>query len=68
VAKIHREVSRYRRHGYEVVLIGRAGHDEVVGLPAGGTSRSGALGKGSSRLPLSVEVTAAAAVRSAPGH
>jgi 4-hydroxy-3-methylbut-2-enyl diphosphate reductase len=31
VAKVHREVCRYRRRGYEVVLIGRAGHDEVVG-------------------------------------
>jgi 4-hydroxy-3-methylbut-2-en-1-yl diphosphate reductase len=31
VAKVHREVRRYRRNGYEVVLIGHAGHDEVVG-------------------------------------
>lgn len=31
VAKVHAEVSRYRRAGYDVVLIGHAGHDEVVG-------------------------------------
>jgi len=31
VAKVHREVRRYRAHGHEVVLIGHAGHDEVVG-------------------------------------
>ena len=30
VAKVHHEVRRYRRRGYEVVLIGHAGHDEVV--------------------------------------
>ena len=31
VAKVHAEVSRYRRAGYDVVLIGHAGHDEVIG-------------------------------------
>jgi 4-hydroxy-3-methylbut-2-en-1-yl diphosphate reductase len=31
VEKVHREVARYRRRGYDVVLVGRAGHDEVVG-------------------------------------
>ena len=31
VAKVHVEVSRYRRAGYDVLLIGHAGHDEVVG-------------------------------------
>ena len=31
VAKVHREVRRYRDRGYDVVLIGHAGHDEVVG-------------------------------------
>jgi 4-hydroxy-3-methylbut-2-enyl diphosphate reductase len=31
VAKVHAEVTRYRRAGYDVVLIGHAGHDEVVG-------------------------------------
>ena len=31
VAKIHREVRRYRDEGRSVVLIGRSGHDEVVG-------------------------------------
>jgi len=31
VAKVHAEVSRFRRAGYDVVLIGHAGHDEVVG-------------------------------------
>jgi 4-hydroxy-3-methylbut-2-enyl diphosphate reductase len=31
VAKVHREVRRYRRLGYGVVLIGHRGHDEVVG-------------------------------------
>jgi 4-hydroxy-3-methylbut-2-enyl diphosphate reductase len=31
VAKVHREVRRSRRRGYDVVLIGHAGHDEVVG-------------------------------------
>lgn len=31
VAKVHAEVSRYRNAGYDVVLIGHAGHDEVIG-------------------------------------
>ena len=31
VAKIHREVIRYHRGGYGVVLVGRNGHDEVIG-------------------------------------
>jgi 4-hydroxy-3-methylbut-2-enyl diphosphate reductase len=31
VAKVHSEVSRFRGAGYDVVLIGHAGHDEVVG-------------------------------------
>jgi 4-hydroxy-3-methylbut-2-enyl diphosphate reductase len=31
VAKVHREVRRYRRDHYAVLLIGHAGHDEVVG-------------------------------------
>ena len=31
VRKVHREVRRYLDEGYEVVLIGHAGHDEVVG-------------------------------------
>jgi len=32
VAKVHREVRGYRRRGYDVVLVGHAGHDEVVGI------------------------------------
>lgn len=31
VRKVHTEVRRYVRKGYRVVLIGHAGHDEVVG-------------------------------------
>jgi 4-hydroxy-3-methylbut-2-enyl diphosphate reductase len=31
VSKVHREVRRYSRLGHDVVLIGHAGHDEVVG-------------------------------------
>jgi 4-hydroxy-3-methylbut-2-enyl diphosphate reductase len=31
VAKVHREVRRYRNLGFDVLLIGHAGHDEVVG-------------------------------------
>jgi 4-hydroxy-3-methylbut-2-enyl diphosphate reductase len=31
VAKVHHEVRRYRRQGFDVVLIGHAGHEEVVG-------------------------------------
>ena len=31
VAKVHAEVRRFRRAGYDVLLIGHAGHDEVVG-------------------------------------
>jgi len=31
VAKIHREVLRYRSEGRSVVLVGRSGHDEVIG-------------------------------------
>jgi 4-hydroxy-3-methylbut-2-enyl diphosphate reductase len=31
VAKVHREVRRYDRLGFEVLLVGHRGHDEVVG-------------------------------------
>ena len=31
VAKVHREVRRFSRAGFDVLLIGHAGHDEVVG-------------------------------------
>jgi 4-hydroxy-3-methylbut-2-enyl diphosphate reductase len=31
VAKVHREVRRYARRGFHTVLVGHAGHDEVVG-------------------------------------
>lgn len=31
VAKVHREVMRFGDSGYDVLLIGQAGHDEVVG-------------------------------------
>jgi len=31
VTKVHKEVRRYTRGGYVVILIGHAGHDEVVG-------------------------------------
>jgi len=31
VTKVHREAVRYARQGYKVVLVGHAGHDEVVG-------------------------------------
>jgi 4-hydroxy-3-methylbut-2-enyl diphosphate reductase len=31
VAKVHREVKRFSRLGFDVFLIGHAGHDEVVG-------------------------------------
>jgi 4-hydroxy-3-methylbut-2-en-1-yl diphosphate reductase len=32
VAKIHREAARFADAGYEIVLIGEAGHDEVTGI------------------------------------
>lgn len=31
VTKVHGEVRRYARRGYRVILIGHAGHDEVIG-------------------------------------
>lgn len=31
VTKVHREAARFARSGYTIVLIGHAGHDEVVG-------------------------------------
>ena len=31
VAKVHREVRRFKKLGFDVLLIGHAGHDEVVG-------------------------------------
>jgi 4-hydroxy-3-methylbut-2-enyl diphosphate reductase len=31
VTKVHQEVQRYAREGYRIILIGHAGHDEVVG-------------------------------------
>ena len=31
VAKVHDEVRRFRKPGFDVVVIGHAGHDEVVG-------------------------------------
>lgn len=32
VSKVHREVVRYVREGYEVVYIGHRGHDEAIGV------------------------------------
>jgi 4-hydroxy-3-methylbut-2-enyl diphosphate reductase len=32
VEKVHREVLRYAEKGYRILLIGHAGHDEVVGV------------------------------------
>ncbi len=32
VNKVHREVLRFARDGYRILLIGHAGHDEVVGV------------------------------------
>ena len=32
VAKVHREVLRYTKAGYEVIYIGHRGHDEAVGV------------------------------------
>ena len=32
VAKVHREVTRYLAQGFDVLLVGHAGHDEVVGI------------------------------------
>ena len=31
VAKVHREVRRFSEAGYQVLLVGHAGHDEVIG-------------------------------------
>ena len=31
VAKVHREVRRYSREGYDVLVVGHRGHDEVIG-------------------------------------
>ena len=31
VTKVHREAVRFAREGYTIILIGHAGHDEVVG-------------------------------------
>jgi 4-hydroxy-3-methylbut-2-en-1-yl diphosphate reductase len=38
VAKVHREVRRFSREGRDVVLIGHAGHDEVIGTLGQGPS------------------------------
>ena len=39
VSKVHREAERHERNGYEIVMIGHAGHPEVIGtmgqLPEG---------------------------------
>jgi 4-hydroxy-3-methylbut-2-enyl diphosphate reductase len=32
VAKVHQEVRRFRDRGFDVVVIGHAGHDEVIGI------------------------------------
>lgn len=32
VSKVHREVSRFVREGYEIIYIGHRGHDEAVGV------------------------------------
>ncbi|MCC2749106.1 4-hydroxy-3-methylbut-2-enyl diphosphate reductase, partial [[Eubacterium] rectale] len=32
VGKVHREVLRFVREGYEIVYIGHKGHDEAVGV------------------------------------
>ena len=39
VSKVHKEAERYHKHGNQIILIGHAGHPEVIGtmgqLPAG---------------------------------
>ncbi len=39
VSKVHREAERYHKHGHQIILIGHAGHPEVIGtmgqLPEG---------------------------------
>lgn len=32
VSKVHREVLRFVREGYEIIYIGHRGHDEAVGV------------------------------------
>jgi 4-hydroxy-3-methylbut-2-enyl diphosphate reductase len=32
VTKVHREAAKYAKKGYTIVLIGHAGHDEVIGV------------------------------------
>src|SRR4051794_36741784 len=44
VRKVHGEVRRFADAGYHVILIGHAGHDEVVGT-AGGAPHAGVLGE-----------------------
>ena len=36
VSKVHREVLRFVREGYEIIYIGHRGHDEAVGVVGGG--------------------------------
>ena len=35
VSKVHREVLRFVKEGYEIIYIGHKGHDEAVGVVGG---------------------------------
>ncbi|MBU0595814.1 4-hydroxy-3-methylbut-2-enyl diphosphate reductase, partial [Candidatus Bipolaricaulota bacterium] len=52
VTKVHLEVRRFVRQGYHIVLIGRAGHDEVIGT----------MGESPSNITLVEDVAQARAV------
>lgn len=58
VTKVHREVHRYASRDYRIILIGHAGHDEVIGT----------TGQAPDRTTLVQTVAEAAALRLAPGE
>ena len=41
VTKVHMEAIRYARQGYNILLVGHAGHDEVVGTVLSGVQEDG---------------------------
>lgn len=58
VAKVHHEIRRFDRQGYQVVLVGHAGHDEV----------EGSLGEASSIQLVSTPAEAAAVTAADPNR
>ncbi|MFJ2008516.1 4-hydroxy-3-methylbut-2-enyl diphosphate reductase [Streptomyces chartreusis] len=55
VAKVHQEVRRYARHGYEIALVGHAGHEEIEGTRGEAQDRVQVVGSPEEAARLEVQ-------------